>query len=235
MSKKLKAFVDQELYKKIKSQPIPGEDSFINGLRQWYDICRYGKGNIPITDNFTCWHETYFFLEKLNDRKGFEKAILKKGYDLENLFYSIWKETVTERILFESQSKSEKLNELYSKLNEIEKEGVQVVGESILAEENIELRQNFVKLQEELNNLKQAKENGGKTMAENFQIIEWEYKTITKEPGISNEKFEETLNLIGQKGWEASGTFSTERGSGTMVFKRPKGIIEKKNPNSYSN
>ncbi|HBD69041.1 MAG TPA: hypothetical protein DC014_07185 [Treponema sp.] len=62
-----------------------------------------------------------------------------------------------------------------------------------------------------------------------------ELKTITKEPGISNEKFEETLNLIGQKGWEASGTFSTERGSGTMFFKRPKGIIEKKNQNSYSN
>lgn len=56
-----------------------------------------------------------------------------------------------------------------------------------------------------------------------------EYKTITKGPDISIEKFEEPLNLIGQKGWEASGTFSTERGSGTMVFKRPKGIIEKRN------
>ena len=223
MSKKLKAFVDQELYKKIKSQPIPGEDSFINGLRQWYDICRYGKGNIAITDNFTCWHETYFFLEKLNDRKGFEKAILKKGYDLENLFYSIWKETVTERILFESQSKSEKLNELYSKLNEIEKEGVQVVGESILAEENKELRQNLVKLQEELNNLKQAKENGGKTMAENFQIIEWEYKYVDTD--------EKTLNQAGENGWEVIGQPTGSQ----LLVKRPKGIIEKKNPNSYSN
>ena len=231
MSKKLKAFVDQELYKKIKSQPIPGEDSFINGLRQWYDICRYGKGNIPITDNFTCWHETYFFLEKLNDRKGFEKAILKKDYDLENLFYSIWKETVTERILFESQSKSEKLNELYSKLNEIEKEGVQVVGESILAEENKELRQNLVKLQEELNNLKQAKEKGGKTMAENFQITQWEYKTL--ETWSGDKEIESKLEQLGQNGWEQSGQITSGQGATSkLLFKRPKGLIEKRNPNS---
>ena len=64
--------------------------------------------------------------------------------------------------------------------------------------------------------------SGGKTMADNNQITQWEYKTITKEPGISNEKFEDTLNSMGQNGWEASGTFSTERGTGTMVFKRPK-------------
>lgn len=218
MSKKLKAFVDQELYKKIKSQPIPGEDSFINGLRQWYDICRYGKGNIPIIDNFTCWHETYFFLEKLNDRKGFEKAIVKKGYDLENLFYSIWKETVTERILFESQSKSEKLNELYSKLNEIEKEGVQVVGESILAEENKELRQNLVKLQEELNNLKQGKENGGNKMA-----TQWDYKVIEQSSSDEILKNQKQLQDLGSENWEVAGVIpSNSCNTSQIILKRPK-------------
>lgn len=70
-------------------------------------------------------------------------------------------------------------------------------------------------------------------MADNNQLTQWEYKTITKEPGISNEKFEDTLNSMGQNGWEASGTFSTERGTGTMVFKRPK--QQNKEPNySYS-
>lgn len=64
--------------------------------------------------------------------------------------------------------------------------------------------------------------SGGNRMDNNNQVTQWEYKTITKEPGISNEKFEDTLNSMGQNGWEASGTFSTERGTGTMVFKRPK-------------
>ena len=64
--------------------------------------------------------------------------------------------------------------------------------------------------------------SGGKTMADNNQVTQWEYKTITKDNSFSNEKFEDTLNSMGQNGWEASGTFSTQMGTGTMVFKRPK-------------
>lgn len=63
--------------------------------------------------------------------------------------------------------------------------------------------------------------SGGKTMADN-QVTQWEYKTITKDDSFSNEKFENTINSMGQNGWEASGTFSTQMGTGTMVFKRPK-------------
>ena len=63
--------------------------------------------------------------------------------------------------------------------------------------------------------------SGGKTMADN-QVTQWEYKTLHHTLHDEDKDFERNLNNLGQNGWEAAGTFSTEMGTGTMVFKRPK-------------
>ncbi len=54
-------------------------------------------------------------------------------------------------------------------------------------------------------------------MADN-QVTQWEYKRFGPDVFLNEEK----LNKLGADGWEMAGTFSTERGTGTMVFKRPK-------------
>ena len=64
--------------------------------------------------------------------------------------------------------------------------------------------------------------SGGKTMADNNQVTQWEYKTLHHTLHDEDKDFERNLNNLGQNGWEAAGTFSTEMGTGTMVFKRPK-------------
>ena len=64
--------------------------------------------------------------------------------------------------------------------------------------------------------------SGGKTMANNNQVTQWEYKTLHHDLYDKDKDFERNLNNLGQNGWEAAGTFSTEMGTGTMVFKRPK-------------
>lgn len=64
--------------------------------------------------------------------------------------------------------------------------------------------------------------SGGKTMADNNQVTQWEYKYVDTD--------ENTLNQVGEKGWEVIGQPTGSQ----LLVKRPKQIKQQESDYSYS-
>lgn len=227
MSRKLKAFVEKDLYNRIKGLPVSGEESFMPVLRSWYEKCRTDHG----IDDLSVQFEAFSFYTGLENRKAFEKAVEKNGYDVDYLLASIWKEFDAERILSALRQESRDAEEMRVQIRALKEQGAQSVGNTLLAEENNKLRAvldeeraRTAQLEEALKN----KNSGGNKMAE---ITQWEYKTLDTNQG---ENIDKELKTLGEQGWELSGASRDGYSSyNTLIFKRPKQTNHQQIENEY--
>lgn len=212
--KKLKSFADEGLFDAIKGDSKDSKDFAIQILGKWYEKCRTDYEIRSIND---AWSASYFFLEKLTDRKHFEKAVEKLGYDIENIMLSIWERTEIENLKNNAKQMINENDRLKAEIAEFKNTGV--VTPRALKEKDEKYNEMYNRLSTALNqeraiNEELKKNNGGKKMADN-EITKWEYKRI-------DTSSEEVLNELGEQGWEVAGTYSSDTNPNQTLLKRPK-------------
>ena len=240
MAKKLMAYVKKDLYEKIKAEPERSESSIMPVLRRWYEKCQDGfVESSP-------WTAAQNFLNRLENRKAFEKAVNKNGYDVDYLLYPIWRQDDVDKkcdkikelelhinkLVYKNSVLEREVAELKMLLDKKETEKVPATTCKPVNTSDSDATQILIKNQdlmiEQLNakiscisdDLKINNNNGGNKMESNG-ITQWEYKRLDYNT-YNDEEIDTNMEKMGEEGWELAGTLSSSNGGGRLMFKRQK-------------